>query len=199
MSAVAESSTDLLKTPLHALHLELGAKMMAFAGYDMPVNYPGGIIAEHKHCRDSAALFDVSHMGIVDLSGARSRELLQYLLANDVARLGSPGRALYSCMLNHAGGVLDDLIVYLLAADQFRVVVNAGTRDRYSAWIGEVASCFDVALTERSDLAMIAVQGPQARERVLQLLSPAFASAALALSLVALPVLHELDRPGAVA
>jgi aminomethyltransferase len=155
--------------------------MVDFGGWDMPVNY-GSQIEEHHAVRRAAGVFDVSHMGIVDLTGARARELLRYLLANDVARLTIPGKALYSCMLNEAGGVVDDLIVYFLAEDRFRLVVNAGTRERDIALIREKASSFDVALLERSDLAMLAVQGPEARERVAQLLPAASGAAALALA-----------------
>jgi aminomethyltransferase len=154
--------------------------MVDFGGWDMPVSY-GSQIEEHHVVRREAGLFDVSHMGIVDLTGARTRELLRYLLANDVARLKAPGKALYSCMLNPGGGVLDDLIVYFLAEDLFRVVVNAGTRDRDLAWIAQIAAPFGVSLTERRDLAMLAVQGPQARERVARLLPEALAAGALAL------------------
>jgi aminomethyltransferase len=168
------------RTCLYDLHVELGARMVDFGGWDMPVNY-GSQIEEHHAVRREAGLFDVSHMGIVDLTGARTRELLRYLLANDVARLTVPGKALYSCMLNSDGGVLDDLIVYFLAEDRFRVVVNAGTRDRDVAWIAEVAAPFGVSLSERRELAMLAAQGPQARERVASLLPASLAAGALAL------------------
>jgi aminomethyltransferase len=121
--------------------------------------------------RRGAGVFDVSHMCIVDLRGARSRELLRGLLANDVARLNVPGKALYSCMLNDRGGVLDDLIVYYLDDDFFRLVSNAGTRDKDLAWIGARAEALQVKLLERRDLAMLAIQGPQARERSAALLT----------------------------
>jgi aminomethyltransferase len=118
---------------------------------------------------------------VADLSGARARPFLRYLLANDVARLTKPGKALYSCMLNESGGVIDDLIVYYMNDQWYRLVVNAGTRDKDLAWISSLAGAFDVRLTERKDLAMLAVQGPEARARVASLLSPADATAALAL------------------
>ncbi len=117
-------------------------------------------------------MFDVSHMTVLDLHGARTREFLRYLLANSVDKLKVPGKALYSCMLNGQGGVIDDLIVYFLREDFFRVVVNASTRDKDLAWIEQQAGAFDVKVGERADLSMIAVQGPNARAKVLALLTP---------------------------
>jgi aminomethyltransferase len=167
-------------TCLFDLHVALGARMVDFGGWDMPVAY-GSQIEEHHAVRRGAGVFDVSHMCIVDLRGARSRELLRGLLANDVARLNVPGKALYSCMLNDRGGVLDDLIVYYLDDDFFRVVVNAGTRDKDLAWIGAQAEAVEVQLLERRDLAMLAIQGPQARERSAALLTAEAAWAVLEL------------------
>jgi aminomethyltransferase len=154
--------------------------MVDFAGWDMPVLY-GSQIDEHQAVRRSAGLFDVSHMCVLDLSGAKVREFLTVLLANDVGKLRLPGKALYSCMLNAAGGVIDDLIVYFLREDWFRVVVNAGTRDKDIAWMRKQAVSFGVEIRERDDLAMIAVQGPQARAQVATLLAPADREPALAL------------------
>jgi aminomethyltransferase len=168
------------RTCLYDLHVELGARMVDFGGWDMPVNY-GSQIEEHHAVRREAGVFDVSHMGVIDLHGARTRELLRHLLANDVARLTAAGKALYSCMLNESGGVLDDLIVYFLRDDFFRLVVNAGTRAKDLDWIARATATFDVMLTERTDLAMLAVQGPQARARVAELLPAPAAAAALAL------------------
>jgi aminomethyltransferase len=165
---------------LFKLHQELGARIVDFGGWDMPVQY-GSQIGEHHAVRRAAGVFDVSHMCVVDLRGARTRPFLQQLLANDVAKLKVPGKALYSCMLNERGGVLDDLIAYYLGDDFYRVVVNAGTRDKDLAWIRERARAFAVEVSERSDLAMLAVQGPEARAKAAQLLPPADASAALAL------------------
>jgi len=167
-------------TPLFELHQELGARIVDFGGWDMPVQYSSQI-AEHHAVRRAAGVFDVSHMCAVDLKGARVRPFLQHLLANDVAKLKLPGKALYSCMLNEAGGVLDDLIVYFLKEDGFRMVVNAGTRDKDLAWIRSVGQSFDIEVIERSDLAMLAIQGPQAREKTAALLSASGATAALAL------------------
>ena len=167
-------------TCLYDLHLALGARMVDFNGWDMPVAY-GSQIDEHHAVRRAAGVFDISHMCVVDLTGARTRELLARLLANDVGRLTVPGRALYSCMLNEHGGVIDDVIAYYLAEDRFRVVGNAGTRDKDMAWIGAYAERMEVKLLERRDLAMLAVQGPQARERCATLLGSEAACSAMAL------------------
>jgi aminomethyltransferase len=169
-----------LQTPLHALHLALGARMVDFGGWDMPVAY-GSQLEEHHAVRTSAGVFDVSHMCICDLRGARVRSFLRYLLANDVARLQTPGKALYSCMLNESGGVVDDLIVYYMNEHWFRLVVNAGTRSKDMAWISSLGGAFDVRLSERRELAMLAVQGPEARDKLANLLSPEDAAAALTL------------------
>jgi aminomethyltransferase len=144
--------------------------MVDFGGWDMPVAY-GSQIEEHHAVRQSAGVFDVSHMCIIDVTGARANELLLELLANDIGRLSVVGKALYSCMLNDSAGVIDDLIVYRLEDHNYRLVVNAGTRDKDLAWIGAHAAKRDVKLLERRDLAMLAVQGPVARERSAALLS----------------------------
>ena len=159
------------QTVLNATHRALGAKMVDFGGWDMPINY-GSQIEEHHAVRSDAGMFDVSHMTIVDLHGARTREFLRHLLANSVDKLKVSGKALYSCMLNAQGGVIDDLIVYYLTEDFFRVVVNAATRDKDLPWIEQQAAKFGVKVTERKELAMIAVQGPQARAKVHSLLTP---------------------------
>jgi aminomethyltransferase len=199
------------KTILNATHRAAGAKMVDFGGWDMPLNY-GSQIEEHHAVRRDAGMFDVSHMTVVDLRGTRCREFLRHLLANDIGKLKKSGKALYSCMLNERGGVIDDLITYFLtetasqgrlareagasataeakaspdmrrtrraesaqesadsAKEWFRMVVNAATRDKDLAWIEKQAAAFDVKVTERSELAMIAVQGPNARSKVLGLL-----------------------------
>jgi aminomethyltransferase len=168
------------RTPLYKLHQELGARLVDFAGWDMPVQY-GSQIGEHHAVRRAAGVFDVSHMGVLEVRGGEARTFLRQLLANDVARLKAPGKALYSCMLNPQGGVLDDLIVYFLNDYWFRVVVNAGTRERDLAWIRAHSQPFGLEVTERTDLAMLAIQGPEARTKAAQLLRPADAAAALAL------------------
>ncbi len=165
------------KTILNDAHRALGAKMVDFGGWDMPISY-GSQIEEHHQVRRDAGMFDVSHMTVVDLRGARTREFLRKLVANSVDKLQKPGKALYTCMLNEQGGVIDDLIVYFLGEDFFRLVVNAATRDKDLAWINAQAAPFAVEVTERPELAMIAVQGPTARERVLGLLSADTAAAA---------------------
>lgn len=158
-----------LRTPLFDTHVAANARMVDFGGFDMPVNY-GSQIEEHHAVRRDAGMFDVSHMCIVDLRGARTRELLRFLFANDVAKLVTPGKALYSCMLNERGGVIDDLIVYFQNDNWFRLVVNAGTQDKDIAWIKQHAPAFNVEVNVRKDLAMIAVQGPNARAKAAPLL-----------------------------
>jgi aminomethyltransferase len=169
-----------LRTPLHARHVELGARMVDFGGWDMPLHY-GSQLEEHHVVRRDAGVFDVSHMCPVDLRGARVRDYLRHLLANDVAKLVQPGKALYSCMLNERGGVVDDLIVYYLDEQWFRMVVNAGTAPKDLAWLREHAAPFGVSVSDRRDLAMLAVQGPNARNKALSLLAPAERDAALLL------------------
>ena len=165
------------KTILNAVHREMGARMVPFGGWDMPVNY-GSQIDEHHAVRRDAGMFDVCHMTVVDLRGARVREFLSRLLANDVAKLQTPGKALYSCMLQSDGGVIDDLIVYYMADDWFRMVVNAGTTDKDIAWMREQAGGYAVAVEPRFDLGMIAVQGPNARAKAMRCMPPALAAAA---------------------
>ena len=154
--------------------------MVDFGGWDMPVNY-GSQIEEHHAVRRDAGVFDVSHMCVIDARGTQVRPFLRKLLANDVAKLQAPGKALYSCMLKDDGGVIDDLIVYFLTESWFRVVVNAGTRDKDLAWMRGIAPQFGVELEERADLAMLAVQGPAARDKVAVLLPAEQRAAALSL------------------
>ena len=161
-----------LKTPLYKAHLEAGARMVDFGGWEMPISY-GSQLEEHHQVRQAAGMFDVSHMTVVDLAGERCREFLARLLANDVARLQQAGKAMYSCMLNEDGGVIDDLITYFISHTRFRLVVNAATRDKDLAWIRRQAAAFEVEVTERPELAMIAVQGPAARDAMIGLLDAA--------------------------
>jgi aminomethyltransferase len=163
------------KTVLNDTHRASGARMVDFGGWDMPINY-GSQIEEHHAVRRDAGMFDVSHMTVVDLHGPRTREFLRYLLANNVDKLKVQGKALYSCMLNEQGGVIDDLIVYFFDEAHFRLVVNAATRAKDLAWIAQQAKAYGVEVKERPDFAMIAVQGPNARAKVIGLL-------------------HEVDRP----
>ncbi|MEB1527720.1 glycine cleavage system aminomethyltransferase GcvT [Xanthomonas sp. WHRI 7945] len=157
------------KTILNDSHRALGAKMVDFGGWDMPIHY-GSQIDEHHQVRSDAGMFDVSHMTVVDLHGTQVRGFLRHLLANSVDKLKQPGKALYTCMLNPQGGVIDDLIVYYMSDTLFRLVVNAATRVKDLAWIGEQAQAFGVEVREREDFAMIAVQGPNARAKVIGLL-----------------------------
>ena len=162
------------RTPLYEQHLALGAKMVDFGGWDMPLHY-GSQVEEHHQVRRDCGVFDVSHMTVVDVSGVQAKAYLQHLLANDVERLQLLGKALYSGMLNERGGVIDDLIVYL-CADGYRVVVNASTRDKDIAWMQLQTAGFDVLLNERAELAMLAIQGPHARSKTAELVSPARAA-----------------------
>ena len=174
---ILENYTIPQHTPLYEAHLAADTRMVDFGGWEMPINY-GSQIEEHHSVRRAAGMFDVSHMTVVDINGAHARHFLSYLLANDIAKLKSPGRALYSCMLNEKGGVIDDLITYFLDETFFRVVVNAATHDKDMAWILSQARAFDVVVSERPELAMIAVQGPAARDAVFSLLSENDAAAA---------------------
>ncbi|MEJ1334561.1 MAG: glycine cleavage system aminomethyltransferase GcvT [Candidatus Sedimenticola sp. (ex Thyasira tokunagai)] len=157
------------RTVLYDTHLAMGARIVPFGGWDMPLHY-GSQLEEHHSVRRDAGMFDVCHMMVVDLTGDRVGDFLQYLLANDVSRLKEPGKALYSCMLNTEGGVIDDLIVYFLDDQWYRLVVNAGTSEKDLAWLLKQAPVFDVTVNPRNGLAMIAVQGPHARNKALSLL-----------------------------
>ena len=159
------------RTPLYEQHLALGAKMVDFGGWDMPLHY-GSQVEEHHQVRRDCGVFDVSHMTVVDVTGAQAKAYLQHLLANDVERLKTLGKALYSGMLNEQGGVIDDLITYL-TEDGYRVVVNAATRDKDLAWMQAQTSGFEVVLSERAELAMLAIQGPHARAKTAELVSSA--------------------------
>ncbi|MCL2523794.1 MAG: glycine cleavage system aminomethyltransferase GcvT [Betaproteobacteria bacterium] len=173
----------LKKTPLNAAHCALGARMVDFGGWEMPLHY-GSQIAEHHAVRNDCGMFDVSHMCPVDLTGVDCRPFLSRLLANDVAKLTVSGKALYSAMLNEAGGVIDDLIVYFLDERRFRLVINAGTAAKDLAWMRARPAEWqlDVSIAPRREgdgaFAMIAVQGPNARARVEQALPQAKAAIA---------------------
>jgi aminomethyltransferase len=154
------------RTPLYDKHVELGAKMVDFGGWDMPIHY-GSQIEEHHQVRRDAGMFDVSHMVVSDFRGEKVRDFLGLLLANNVDKLKTKGRALYTCMLNSKGGVIDDLIVYYMDDTWYRIVSNAATRDKDLAWMTAAAKEFGgVTVSERPELAMIAVQGPNAKEKV---------------------------------
>lgn len=157
------------RTPLYDLHLALGAKMVDFGGWDMPLHY-GSQVEEHHQVRRDCGVFDVSHMTVIDVSGAQAKAWLQQLLANDVERLQRPGQALYSTMLNERGGIVDDMIVYRLE-DAYRLALNAATRDQDLAWMQAQLGDFQVQLRERPELAMLAIQGPQARNKIAELVT----------------------------
>lgn len=154
-------------TPLYQAHIDAGGKMVDFGGWEMPLNY-GSQIEEHHQVRNDAGMFDVSHMTVVDFKGLQAKVFLQTLIANDVDKLKTEGKALYSCMLNEKGGVVDDLIVYYLNDEDYRMVINAGTTEKDIAWINTQAEGFDVSVEPKFDLAMIAVQGPNARAKVFE-------------------------------
>jgi aminomethyltransferase len=172
-----QSNLPLLRTPLYETHARLGAKLVDFGGWEMPLHY-GSQIDEHHAVRKSAGMFDVSHMCTVELRGKEATPFLHYVIANNVSKLKTHGRALYSCMLNERGGVVDDLIVYFFDAENFRLVVNAGTAAKDIAWLEQVRAQknFNVTITPRKDVAMIAVQGPAAREAVWKVLPEAKAA-----------------------
>ncbi|KPK26775.1 MAG: glycine cleavage system protein T [Betaproteobacteria bacterium SG8_40] len=157
----------LRRTPLYEAHLKLKAKLVDFGGWEMPLHY-GSQIEEHHSVRRDAGMFDVSHMLAIDIQGDQSRPYLLGLLANNVERLAEPGEALYSCMLNEQGGVIDDLIVYRMASGTYRLVVNAGTAEKDLEWLAlqRDRSAPDVDIVARRDLSMIAVQGPNARTKL---------------------------------
>lgn len=159
------------RTPLYDAHLAADAKIVDFGGWDMPIHY-GSQIKEHNLVREDAGMFDVSHMTVVDVTGPQARDYLRYLIANDVDKLTVDGKALYSGMLNDQGGVIDDLIVYRMDPG-YRVVVNCATREKDLAWMGKVAEKFDMTLTEQPQLAMIAVQGPNAIVKTMTVLNAA--------------------------
>lgn len=160
------------RTPLYQTHLDCGAKVVDFHGWDMPLHY-GSQIQEHNAVRADAGMFDVSHMTIVDVTGSDAKAYLQYLLANDVAKLKQPGKALYSCMLNEQGGVIDDLITYFIKDNVYRLVVNSATREQDLAWMQKQAANYQVTLTEETQCAMIAVQGPNAIAKVSEVVGEA--------------------------
>lgn len=163
------------KTALYLAHLDCAAKVVDFHGWDLPLHY-GSQLQEHHAVRSDAGMFDVSHMTIIDLRGRSAKPYLQYLLANDVARLTESGKALYSCMLNEQGGVIDDLIVYYINDEYYRLVTNSATRSKDLEWLIKQSENFDVQIQPQDQLAMIAVQGPHALDKLRQVLTTQVAS-----------------------
>ena len=157
------------RTPLYQSHVDSDGKLVDFSGWELPIHY-GSQIEEHEAVRTDAGMFDVSHMVVTDIKGPDTKAWLQMLLANDVDKLKTVGKALYSGMLNEQGGVIDDLIVYLMNEDatEYRIVSNAATHDKDLAQFNKVAESFDITITERPELAMLAVQGPNAVEKLAQ-------------------------------
>jgi aminomethyltransferase len=160
------------KTHLYARHLTLGAKMVDFHGWSMPLHY-GSQLEEHHAVRKNSGIFDVSHMTVIDILGAGGRQFLRKLLCNDVDSLQHVGRALYSCLCNEHGGIIDDLIVYQRTPDNYRVVFNSATKNRVLPWLHEKMVGFSVGLQKRTELGMIAIQGPDAMQKLQAVLSPA--------------------------
>ena len=158
------------KTVLHAKHLESGAKMVDFHGWEMPINY-GSQIEEHHAVRQDAGMFDVSHMTIVDVHGNDAKAYLRRLVINDVAKLDVAGKALYTGMCNAEGGVIDDLIIYFFSDTDYRLVVNSATREKDLEWMHQQATGFDISIIERPEFGMIAVQGPEAKAKVATILT----------------------------
>jgi aminomethyltransferase len=167
---MSEPAATFRYTPLHEQHRELGAKLVPFAGWEMPVTYEG-VREEHSAVRTHAGMFDVSHMGEVEVEGPGALAYLQRVLSNDVARI-EVGGAQYSCLCDESGGVLDDLFAYRLGGDRYLVVTNAANHESDLAWLGRQSREFDVAVRDVADrYAMLAVQGPHARAVVAQALS----------------------------
>ena len=174
---VSNTAVSLKETPIIKAHQDMGAKLVDFGGWNMPIHY-GSQIDEHHQVRKDAGMFDVCHMTIVDLRGCEVLDYLAKLMANDVAKIADkPGKALYSCMLNNEGGVIDDLIIYFMETAWVRVIVNSSTREKDLAWMRSQLGSMAVDLTERDDLAMIAVQGPNARELAAKALGDEIAGA----------------------
>lgn len=164
---------DPQRTPLYEEHCKVRATLVDFAGWSLPIHY-GSQLQEHHAVRNEAGVFDVSHMTVIDLKGENARSFLRYLLANDVAKLPLK-KALYGCMLNESGGIIDDLIVYYLreSPDYYRMVVNAATREKDIVWIKKQAEPFNIDIEVCQDIAMIALQGPLALSKLASVLSPA--------------------------
>src|SRR5919108_4002965 len=154
----------LLRTPLYDRHVALGAKLVPFAGWEMPVQY-AGVIEEHRAVRTHAGVFDVSHMGEIEVEGPRARELLQSLLSNDLERIG-PGRAQYTLLTNERGGIIDDLIVYELDPYRFLLVVNAANREADYEWLKQREHRGSDVRDVSEDYGLLAVQGPRSIDRL---------------------------------
>lgn len=155
------------KTVLNEIHRSMGAKMVDFGGWDMPLHY-GSQLKEHLYVRQHAGMFDVSHMTVIDIGGPDALRYLQMVMANNVAKLSAPGSALYTVMLNDTGGVIDDLIVYFLDESSYRLVVNCGTREKDLAWLAQHVEGLSIDVRERQDLGIVAIQGPAAKSSLVK-------------------------------
>ncbi|MGK0375658.1 MAG: aminomethyltransferase [Arenicella sp.] len=176
------TSTEPKKTPLYSQHQALNAKIVDFGGWALPVNY-GSQIDEHHAVRNNCGMFDVSHMTVSDITGPQTLSFLSKLLANDISKISrKSGKALYSCLLNQHGGVIDDLIVYYISDQHCRLVTNAGTNEKDMAWLQQHAADFDITFEERPDLALIAIQGPKALQICAQVLPQELAELASSLA-----------------
>jgi aminomethyltransferase len=172
----------LLKTPLYQAHCDLNAKVVDFGGWALPVNY-GSQIEEHHAVRKDCGIFDVSHMTVSDITGPDTLIFLKKILANDIGKIShTSGKALYSCLLNEQGGVIDDLIVYFLSDQHCRLVTNAGTNAKDMAWLNKQAQPFNLTFEEKPELALIAIQGPNALAKAQQVLPKDLAEKATTLS-----------------
>lgn len=187
------TSESLKRTPLYECHQEAGARLVDFAGWEMPVQY-AGVIEEHRAVRTAAGLFDVSHMGEVRVQGPGSEEFLQRLTPNDVSKL-APGRAHYSGLLTERGTYVDDLLIYRLGAEEFLVVVNASNAERDHEWIASRAGSGVQVVNESDRWALIALQGPKAVEILRPLTSPE----ALALKYYGFQMGEVAGRPALVS
>jgi aminomethyltransferase len=166
------STVELRRTPLYSLQKKMGARLVDFHGWELPIQFTS-ILTEHQAVRSHCGLFDVSHMGQVSVQGPQSLDFLQEINSNDI-RLAVPGKAVYSHILNERGGVVDDVIVGCLAPQRYMVVVNASTTDKDVAWFKRNTGRFDVQVEDRSaDYCMLAVQGPQAAKVLAQLVAAA--------------------------
>jgi aminomethyltransferase len=173
---VTEPAKTTLKTPLYDAHVAMKAKMVPFGGWLMPVSYEG-VLAEHKTVREACGIFDVSHMGEVRVKGPEATRFMQWLTINDVTKL-KPGSGQYSAMLNEHGGMIDDLIVYRLADNEFFICVNASNRTKDHQWIKSKSAGFNIVVTDESDhFAQIAVQGPHSADVLSAIVSDADAVA----------------------
>jgi aminomethyltransferase len=162
----------LLRTPLHDRHVALGARMVPFAGWEMPVQYEG-VIQEHRAVRENCGVFDVSHMGELEVEGPRAQELLQSVLSNDLERIG-PGQAQYTLLTNERGGIIDDLIAYAVEPGRYLLIVNASNREVDFRWLKERETRGTEVSDRSSEYALLAVQGPRAFERLDLPPAPAF-------------------------